>query len=229
MIVANHEYPRHFHAPYAFAPLNPRIVVTGTDTGIGKTVFAAGLTWLLRGVYWKPVQAGLADETDASVVRRLAQLPSSRCLEEAWRLTTPASPHWAAERDGISIDVDALTVPTIEQPLIIEGAGGLMVPLTRNALFIDVFARWNCPVVLCARTTLGTLNHTLLSLEALTVRQIPILGVAFIGDAHDSNQKTIAEMGKVRILGRLPHLDPLTPATLQAAFRAAFPAELFEL
>ena len=103
-----------------------------------------------------------------------------------------------------------------------------MVPLTRQMLFIDVFARWGVPVVLCARTGLGTLNHTLLSLEALQRRAIPILGVALIGDAHPDNERTLAALGRVPILGRLPLLDPLTPQTLQQAFSAAFTREFFE-
>jgi dethiobiotin synthetase len=203
------------------------IVVTGTDTGIGKTVFAAGLTRLLDGYYWKPVQAGLADETDAAVVRRLSGLPAQRILPETWRLRTPASPHLAAELDGVAIDADALALPSLGGPVIIEGAGGLMVPLTRNVLFIDVFARWQAPVVLCARTSLGTLNHTLLSLEALRRRGIPILGVALIGDEHPENARTLGEMGDVPILGQLPRLEPLTPETLQDAFSAAFRREAF--
>jgi dethiobiotin synthetase len=200
-----------------------RIVVTGTDTGIGKTVFAAGLTRLLDGFYWKPVQAGLDGETDAAAVRRLSALHVDRILPERWRLKTPASPHLAAELDGFTIDPEALSLPSLERPLVIEGAGGLLVPLTREVLFIDVFAKWRVPVVLCARTTLGTLNHTLLSLEALQRREIPVLGVALIGDAHADNERTLGRMGGVPILGRLPHLDPLTPATLAAAFTAAFP------
>jgi dethiobiotin synthetase len=204
-----------------------RVIVTGTDTGIGKTVFAAGLTRLLDGAYLKPVQAGLEGETDGAVVQRLSGLPAGRCLPEIWRLTTPASPHLAAERDGVVIDPKALNLPTLARPLIVEGAGGLMVPLTRDVLFIDVFAQWDAPVVLCARTTLGTLNHTLLSLEALQLRGIPILGVAFIGDAHADNERTIKEMGRIPILGRLPHLDPLTPQSLSAAFSAAFRCESF--
>jgi dethiobiotin synthetase len=204
-----------------------RIVVTGTDTGIGKTVFAAGLTKLLDGLYWKPVQAGLDGETDTAAVRRLSGLSPERVLPEVWRLKTPASPHLAAERDGVQIDPAALILPTAERPLIIEGAGGLMVPLTRQVLFIDVFARWGAPVVLCARTALGTLNHTLLSLEALRQRGIPVLGVALIGAAHPDNERTLGAMGGVPILGRLPPLDPLTPKTLQAAFTEAFPRERF--
>jgi dethiobiotin synthetase len=204
-----------------------RIVVTGTDTDIGKTVFAAGLTRLLGGVYWKPVQAGLDGETDTGTVRRLSGLDDAHFLPEAWRLKLPASPHLAAEREGIEIDSGSLVVPTLPRPLVIEGAGGLMVPLNRRELYIDVFARWRVPVVLCARTTLGTLNHTLLSLEALARRGIPVLGVALIGDPHVDNERTLAAMGGAPVLGRLPRLDPLTPAALRDAFDAAFPRSLF--
>ena len=204
-----------------------RIIVTGTDTGIGKTVFAAGLTRLLDGVYFKPVQAGLDGETDTVAARRLSGLPAMRTLPEVWRLNTAASPHLAAERDGVVIDPEALALPTLDRPLIVEGAGGLMVPLTRDVLYIDVFAAWRAPVVLCTRTSLGTLNHTLLSLEALQRRAIPILGIALIGDAHVDNERTLREMGRIPILGRLPRLDPLTPQSLASAFAAAFPRELF--
>ena len=202
-------------------------IVTGTDTNIGKTIFAAGLTRFLDGAYWKPVQAGLDGETDSDVVRRLAALPSDRILPEAWRLHTPASPHLAAELDQVRIDPAGLTLPVSTRPLIVEGAGGLCVPLTRDTLLIDVFARWAQPVVLCARTSLGTINHTLLSVEALRRRAIPLLGVALLGPAHAENQRIIGELGKVRILGRLPHLDPLTPAALAAAFAAAFDRSAF--
>jgi dethiobiotin synthetase len=203
------------------------IVVTGTDTDVGKTVFCAGLTRFLEATYWKPVQAGLADETDAQAVRRLAELSADRVLPEAWALHTPASPHLAAEIDGVEIDPDALVLPASDRPLVVEGAGGLLVPLTRRTLLIEVIARWGAPVVLCARTRLGTINHTLLSIEALRRRAIPLLGVAFVGEAHPENQRIIASMGKVPVLGRLPHLDPLTPPALAAAFAQAFDRESF--
>lgn len=209
--------------------MSVRIVVTGTDTDIGKTVFAAGLTQMLDGVYWKPVQSGLEGESDSEAVARLARLRPGRILPEAWRLQTPASPHLAAEIDGVAIDPDALVPPETEWPLVIEGAGGLFVPLTRSTLFIDVFARWRIPVVLCARTALGTINHTLLSIEALRLRAVPILGVAFIGDEHRENWRIIAELGRVPILGRLPRLDPLTPDTLKSAFGQCFHAQSFQL
>lgn len=198
------------------------LVVTGTDTGIGKTVFSAALAGALGAHYWKPVQSGLEEETDSERVRRLARLPAQRILPEAYRLNTPASPHLAAELDGVAIDPDALVPPAVEGPLVIEGAGGLMVPLTRTLLTIDQFARWGFPVVLCARTQLGTINHTLLSVEALKKRGIPLLGIAFIGDAMADSQATIGAFSGVKILGRLPRLAPLTPDALAAAFSAAF-------
>jgi dethiobiotin synthetase len=207
--------------------MSARIVVTGTDTGIGKTVFSAGLADLLGGVYWKPIQSGLAEGTDSQVVARLGRLPSERILPEAYRLSEPLSPHRAAEIDGVAIDVGRLMPPATERPLIIEGAGGLMVPLDRRTLFIDVFERWGIPVVLCARTSLGTINHTLLSIEALRRRSIPLLGIAFIGGQIPDTERVIAEIGKVRVLGRLPHIDPLTPDALRSAIRSSFDASAF--
>jgi len=205
------------------------LIVTGTDTGIGKTVFAAGLVGLLDACYWKPVQAGSDGETDSEVVRRLSGQPQQRILPERWRLTTPASPHLSAERDGCTIDPDALDPPVrLTRPLVIEGAGGLLVPLTRKALQIDVFARWGAPVVLCARTSLGTINHSLLSIEALRRRGVELLGLAFIGEANVDSERTICEMGDVRRLGRLPWLAPLTASTLAAAFAGAFRRDDFE-
>jgi dethiobiotin synthetase len=204
-----------------------RIIVAGTDTGIGKTVFAAGLTRFLDGFYFKPIQAGLEGETDTAVVQRLSGLPATRMLPEVWRLKTEASPHLAAERDGVMINPQGLTLPILDRPLIVEGAGGLMVPLTRDLLYIDVFAAWRSQLVLCARTSLGTLNHTLLSLEALQRRGIPVLGIALIGDAHQDNERILKEMGRVPILGRVPLLNPLTPESLSKAFSASFAPESF--
>jgi len=202
------------------------IVVTGTDTDIGKTVFAAGLTAALGARYWKPVQAGLADGSDAASVVTLG-VPADRVLPEAYRLTTPCSPHLAAEIDRVTIDPNRLALPQVDGPLVVEGAGGVMVPVTRELIFADLFARWNKPVVLVARTGLGTINHSLLSIEALRSRGVPILGIAFVGDAVEDSEATIATLGKVRKLGRLPRLDPLDAATLAEAFAANFDLAAF--
>ncbi len=202
------------------------IVVTGTDTDIGKTVFAAGLAAALGARYWKPVQAGLADGSDAATVTALG-VPAMHVLPEAYRLTTPCSPHLAAEIDGIAIDPDRLALPGVDGPLVVEGAGGVMVPVTRDLIFADLFARWGKPVVLVARTGLGTINHSLLSIEALRSRRVAILGIAFVGDAVEDSEATIATLGNVRRLGRLPRLDPLNADTLAKAFAANFDLEAF--
>lgn len=202
--------------------IGPRFVVTGTDTNIGKTVFAAALAGAIGASYWKPVQSGLAGETDSEIVARLGALPPERVQPEAWRLRTPASPHLSAELDGVAIDGAALTPPDVAGPLVIEGAGGLMVPLDRQTLLIDVFARWRLPVVLCARTTLGTINHSLLSIEALRARGVTIHGIAFLGGANRDNEATICAMTGVRGLGRLPRVRRLDSASLAAAFAAHF-------
>lgn len=202
------------------------IIVTGTDTGIGKTVFATGLTAVLGATYWKPIQSGLdGDESDSDTARRLGV---AKILPEAYRLTEPLSPHRAAELDGIEIDPGRLTLPGDDGRLVIEGAGGLLVPVTRSLLFADLFAQWGAPAILVARTALGTINHSLLSVEAMRARAIPILGIAFVGDPNEDNEATICALAGVRRLGRLPRLDPLDAATLAQAFASNFRIEDFE-
>ncbi len=204
-----------------------RFVVTGTDTDIGKTVFAAALAGALGASYWKPVQAGLDSGSDAARVAALSGLARGKILDEAYRLETPCSPDRAATLDGVTIDVDRLVPPTVPGPLVIEGAGGVMVPLTETVVFADLFARWRLPVVLVARTTLGTINHSLLSVEALRRRDVPILGVAFIGDPVPHSEEAIMRLGGVKRLGRLPILPTLDVASLRAAFAAGFAIEDF--
>ncbi len=197
-------------------------IVTGTDTGIGKTVFAAALAGALRARYWKPVQAGLDDGSDSQRTAVLAGLPADYILPEAYRLHTPCSPHRAAEIDGVTIDPERLALPQVDGPLVVEGAGGVLVPVTRDILYADIFARWSKPVVLVARTALGTINHSLLSIEALRTRGVPIHGVAFVGDAVEDSEATIAAIGRVKRLGRLPMLADLTPAALARGFAESF-------
>lgn len=200
-------------------------VVTGTDTNVGKTVFAAALAGALGAFYWKPLQSG--PDIDSARIGELSGLPPNKILPEAYRLKAALSPHRAAELEGLKIDAAKINPPVVAGPLIIEGAGGLMVPIKRELLFIDVFARWELPVILCARTSLGTLNHSLLSIEALRARQVPILGLAFVGDENADNEHTICEIGNVKRLGRIPFLDPLNVSTLRAAFSANFELEDF--
>lgn len=203
------------------------IVVTGTDTDVGKTVFAAALTQALGASYWKPVQAGTDDGTDRQRIARLAGIASDRILPEAYALATPCSPHRAAEIDGVVIDPDRLTPPKVAGPLVIEGAGGVLVPIAGTTTFADLFARWRQQVVLVARTALGTINHSLLSIEALRARDVPLLGVAFVGDGVPDSEATIVRLGATKRLGRLPLLDRLDPDTLARAFAAHFALEDF--
>lgn len=202
--------------------MSTRIVIAGTDTGIGKTVFAAALTGAIDGCYWKPIQAGIEDETDSMTVRRLTGFEPGRILPEAYKLTLPASPHIAAAHDGVEIETGALFPPPVARPLVIELAGGLLVPLSNDLLQIDVVRLWRAPVVLVSSTRLGTINHTLLSIEALKRRAIPILGVAFMGDESADAQRAICMMGGVRMLGRLGPIATLDATTLAAAFQSAF-------
>ena len=196
-------------------------IVTGTDTGIGKTVFSSALAGALGAHYWKPVQSGLEEDSDSETVRRLSGLPAHKILPEVYRLQAPLSPHRAAELEDIEIRRDAFEMPNAD-PLVIEGAGGLMVPLRRDWLIIDLFADLQLPVILCARTALGTINHSLLSIEALRLRDIPLVGMAFIGEANADSENTICAMGGVRRLGRLPRLEKLDRESLARAFHDNF-------
>jgi dethiobiotin synthetase len=202
--------------------MSPRFVISGTDTDVGKTVFAAALAGAIGASYWKPIQCGLEDGGDVSRVKALSGLPDDRILPEVYRFALAASPHRAAEAEGVEVDVARLAPPSVDGPLVIEGAGGLMVPVTRRMLLIDVLATWSIPVILCARTALGTINHSLLSLAALHGRSIPVRGIVFIGEENSDTERTITEMGEVRRLGRLPFVDPLDAKSLAAAFAENF-------
>lgn len=202
------------------------VIVTGTDTEIGKTVFAAALAGALGARYWKPIQAG-TDEAGLGDAETVAGLSGGEILPSAYRLKTPCSPHRAAEIDGVTIERARLALPQGNGPLVVEGAGGVLVPVTRELLFADLFAHWARPVVLVARTGLGTINHSLLSIEALRSRGVPILGVAFVGEAVEDSETTIAAIGGVKRLGRLPRLAPLNRVTLAEAFAAHFDVEDF--
>lgn len=201
-----------------------RFVITGTGTDIGKTVFAAGLTGLIGASYWKPVQTGVVPAADggpppggdSAFVRSMTGAP---IIPEAVVLPDPLSPHRAAELAGVTIP--DLALPHAD-PLVVEGAGGVLVPVTRDLLSADLFGSWGLPVVVVAATGLGTISHTLTALESLRARRVPVHGVAFVGEDNPDNIATIAALGRTRVLGRLPRLDPLSPDTLAAAMRENF-------
>jgi dethiobiotin synthetase len=196
-----------------------RLVVCGTDTDVGKTVVSALLVEGLGARYWKPVQSGIEGGGDRDRLQALLALPPQRIVPESYRLAAPVSPHWAAEREGLAIDPERLALPPGDGPLVVETAGGVLVPLRRDWLQIEQLQRWNLPVVLVARSGLGTLNHTLLTLEALRRRQLTVLGLVLNGPPHPDNPGTLAELGAVPVLAELPPLAPLDRDALRRQWR----------
>jgi dethiobiotin synthetase len=196
------------------------LVICGTDTDVGKTVVSALVVQGLGATYWKPVQSGLEGGGDSGRLQALLQLPATRLLPEAYRLQTPVSPHWAAELEGITIDPARLALPAVAGALVVETAGGLLVPLRRDWLQIDQLAAWGLPVLLVARSGLGTLNHTLLSVQALRQRSIPLLGLVLNGPLHPDNPSTLAALAQAPVLAQLPPLEPLTASGLAAQWQA---------
>jgi len=188
--------------------------VTGTGTDVGKTIACAWVMLHSGARYWKPVQAGLT-ETDEATIRHLTDANDARIIPGVYALPEPLSPHEAARRAGVTIDMDRFAPPSGSEPLVIEGAGGLMVPLNEHALVIDLIKQLGIPAVLVCSTTLGTINHTLLSLEALRARDITVAGVILSGPDMPHNREAIGDYGKVRILGHIPHLNPLTRPALE--------------
>lgn len=206
------------------------LFVTGTDTGVGKTVVSAWLMLALDGEYWKPVQTGLSEgETDTHTVRRLTGLPDARFHHPVYEFEAPLSPHAAARLENVTISLEDFSLPEspegVRRPVVVEGAGGVLVPLNDTELMTDLMARLGLPVVVVARTGLGTINHSLLSLEALRGRGVELAGVVFSGPPDAGNREAVACLGRVRVLGELPLLDPLDADGLAAAV-SDFPLRL---
>jgi dethiobiotin synthase len=196
--------------------------VTGTDTDVGKTVAAAALIHRYRGSarvrYWKPIQTGIEQDDDTLEVRRLGLCREDEVLARGIRLPRPVSPHLSARLSGRTIDLGALVADITVEPQsdcwVVEGAGGVLVPINESALMVDLMMRLALPAVIVARTKLGTINHTLLTIEALRCRSLAIAGVILVGDRNPDNRRAIELFGHVAVLGELPHLDPLTPEAL---------------
>lgn len=195
--------------------MNP-IFIAGTGTGVGKTLVSAILTEAWQADYWKPVQAGNLDYTDAMWVRDMVGNDRSRIHPETYRLKTPASPHDAAQKDGISISLQDFQMPKTNNQLLIEGAGGLMVPLNDQDLVIDLIQHLNASVVLVAPQYLGSINHTLLSLEVLQQRNIPVEGLIFNGKNYPEGEDWILQYSGVRLLGRIAPEDSITKEKVRA-------------
>ena len=187
-----------------------RIIVAGTDTNVGKTIVSSLLVNKLNAHYWKPVQCGDLDTGgDSATVKKLSGIKANRIIPEASRLKMPASPNQAAAAEGITIDKENLKLPNHEGALVVELAGGLMVPLRDDWLQIDQVKEWNLPVVLVARSGLGTLNHTLLSIEALENRNIKVATLILNGEKHKENYNTLVTMVKSSISIKVLEIQPI--------------------
>jgi dethiobiotin synthetase len=199
------------------------LFVTGTDTNVGKTVVSAALVHRYRSVgpvgYWKPIQTGFPDDDDTAAVRKLGSCSQEEICDAGIRLPRPLSPHLAAELCGTSIEVDSIfrIAAGLDQNRywIVEGAGGVLVPINRERFMIDLIAALALRVVVVARSQLGTINHTLLTLEALRARNIQIAGVVIAGEPNSGNRQAIETYGRIEILGEMPRFNELTPHVLE--------------
>ena len=190
--------------------------VTGTDTEVGKTLVSAWLLTQLEGTYWKPIQAGTVPTTDSATVQLLAELPVSRVLPESYLLPEPMAPHEAARRANVAMDMEKLRLPPHDGLVVVEGAGGLMVPIADGAYMIDLADSLDLPIILVARSTLGTINHTLLSLEAIRRRGLPLAGIVISGPESPHNRAAIERFGQVEVIAEIPFLETVSRDTLKA-------------
>jgi dethiobiotin synthetase len=202
--------------------------VTGTDTGIGKTLLSSLLVAALNRKYWKPIQTGACEGTDRETVMKWAGVAADRTFPESYIFEPPVSPHFAAEREGKSIELPRIRRPASSDALIIEGAGGVLVPLNDEAFLLDLIRELRTPVIVAARTSLGTINHTLLTVMAIRHAELHVHGVVMIGKDHPENRRAIERYANVPIVGWIPWLETIDRQTLIATFRQHFDTRAFE-
>ncbi len=205
-----------------------KLFITGTGTDVGKSVTAAMLLAGTRGYYWKPVQSGLDPASDSEWVQRVTGLPPAHFLPETYRLRTPLSPHAAAALDGVRIQLAAFRLPEPPAPghLIVEGAGGVLVPLNEQDFMLDLIVQLALPVLVVASSRLGTINHTLLTLQALRSRPLSVVGVVLNGPPDPGNRRAIEHFGKVPVVAQIEPLPAVTPEALRATFARHFHAAI---
>jgi len=205
------------------------LFITGTDTGVGKTLVSALLCAALEGVYWKPIQTGAKEDSDRRTVMELAELPPERTLPETYVFDPPVSPHLAAEWAGAEIDLATIRRPEgkLPGPLIAEGAGGVMVPVNGSEFMLDLMRRLDLPVVVVARSALGTINHSVLTLRALEGAGLTVKGVVMTGKPNLDNERAIERYGPAPIIGRVPLLEVINRETLLEVFSREFDRSAF--
>jgi len=203
------------------------LFITGTDTGVGKTVLSALLVSALDRKYWKPIQTGASEGTDSEAVMKWAGIDRGEIFPESYVFDPPVSPHLAAEEQGTAIEVEHIQRPVSQSPLIIEGAGGVLVPINNQALMLDLIRRLDAPVVVAARTTLGTINHTLLTVMALRSAHVRLRGVVMIGRESVENRRAVERYGNIEVVGSIPWLETIDRDSLVSVFQHRFNREVF--
>ena len=186
-----------------------KLFVTGISTDVGKTIASAIIVEALEADYWKPIQAGDLDNSDSHKIKSLVSNTKTIIYPNSYKLNTPASPHLAAERDGITIDLKQIKEPQTKNHLVIEGAGGIFVPLNENDCVIDLIQK-EYKVIVVSRHYLGSINHTLLTIEALKNRKIRIAGIIFSGGENKATESIILSKTGIKCIGRIeqePYFD----------------------
>jgi dethiobiotin synthase len=206
-----------------------RFFVTGTDTNVGKTVLSALLVAALDAVYWKPIQTGSCEGCDRESVMKWAEIPEERTLPEEYCFDPPVSPHLAAELSGVAIDLARIQRPALASgvPLIVEGAGGVFVPVNNSQFMLDLVVQLRMPVLVAARSALGTINHTTLTVRALRDAGATVAGVVVIGHENKDNERAIERFACAPVVGRIPHLEQVNRAALLHAYSTQFHRECF--
>lgn len=188
-----------------------QFIITGIGTDVGKTVVSSIVSEALQATYWKPVQAGDLDNSDSIKVSRFTK--NVTVLPETFRLNEPMSPHAAAKLDGIEIEPENLKLPAVSGNFIVEGAGGIMVPINSTGfLYVDAFAQWNLPAIVVSRHYLGSINHTLMTIEILKNRGVEIEGIIFVGDEHPTTEEAIISNTGCRFIARIPMANEVNQA-----------------
>jgi dethiobiotin synthetase len=204
------------------------VFITGTDTNVGKTLLSALLVAALNRTYWKPLQTGAREGTDRETVIRLAGIRPDQTYRESYIFDPPVSPHLAAKEQGTLIDLRKIQRPDSEASIVIEGAGGVFVPINDQAFMLDLMRHFAAPVILATRTTLGTINHTLLSVFAIRQAKLPLHGVVMIGKENVENRLAIERYGNVPVIGWIPWLEKIDRRTLVSTFEEKFDKATFE-
>jgi dethiobiotin synthetase len=209
--------------------MTKQFFITGTDTAVGKTVLSALLCAALEASYWKPIQTGTDEDSDSRTVAELAELPAARIFPEAYRFAQPVSPHLAARWAGAQIELEKIQIPEVARslPLIVEGAGGVLVPLNERDFMADLMLHLGLPVLVAARSSLGTINHTLLTVAGLRRANVAVAGVVMIGEPNIENREAIERYGKTRVVGEIPRLAEINRSKLMQVFEARFDQEFF--